>query len=112
MIKMKPREAFFGLKDEEERPLDIDLILQNRNKVYDEVILAHDKSKKQNLEYHNKTREQAPDLAANQIVYKQVQGIKKKTKAKYVPVTVTENNGRTFIDDSGKETHKDNVKRV
>lgn len=111
-IKMKPREAFYGIKDEQERPLDHDIMIQNRNKVYDEVILANDKSKKQNLEYHNKTREPAPQLAAEQVVYNKIQGIKRKTEAKFVPVRVVEDNGRTISDGSGRQIHKDNVKRI
>lgn len=91
-IKMKQREAF---NDDQERPLDMELMVQNRNKVYDDIILAHDKSKKQNLNDYNK-----------------VQGIKKKNKPNYLPIIAVENKGRILVDDSGREIHKENLKGI
>ena len=111
-IKLKPREVFYGLKDEQERPLDIDLIIQNRNKIYDEVILAHDKTKKQNLQYHNRNRESEPEFQQDQVAFNKTQGIKQKTKPQYLPIRVVEDNGRTLEDDSGREIHKENLKRI
>lgn len=78
-IKMKPREVFYGVKDGEERPLDVAQMLQNRNKIYDEVIIQHEKTKQQNLACHNRTREEGPQPECNKTVYKKVQSIKKKT---------------------------------
>lgn len=111
-IKLKPREAFYGLKDDQERPLQIEKIVESRNKLYDEIMLAHDKSNKRALDYHNINREPPPDLNPDQVAYNKIQGIKKKTKPMYSPVTVVDNKGRVFIDDNGREIHKDNVKRV
>ena len=77
-IELKPREAFYGLKDSQERPLNIEILVENRNKVYDEIILAHENSKQENLRYHNQSREAIPDFQETSTKYKRVQGIKKK----------------------------------
>ena len=111
-IKIKPREIFYGIKDSQERPLDMELMIANRNKIYDEVMLTHDKTKKQNLSYHNKNREVAPDFQQDTVAFKKVQGIKKKTLPMYSPVTVAENKGRLLVDDSNREIHKENIKRI
>lgn len=111
-IKLKPREAYLGLKDDQERPLETAKIIEARDKVYDEVMLAHDKSKKRLLAYHNQKREPAPDVTPEEVAFKKVQGIKRKTKPRYSPVIVAENNGRTLIDDNGREVHKENIKRI
>lgn len=111
-IKIKPREAFYGLKDGQERPLDIELMMQCRNKIYDEIALHHEKSKEKNLNYHNKNRESEPTFEANQTKFNRVQGIKQKTKPKYSPIIVAEDSGRLLVDDSGREIHKENIKRI
>ena len=41
------------------------MLVENRNKVYDEIILAHEKSKQENLRYHNQSREAIPDFQEN-----------------------------------------------
>lgn len=111
-IKMKPREAFRALRDGEDRPLDMELLVEARDKLYDEIMLEHDKSQKRNIEYHNRNREAAPDLAPDQVAFKKKQGIRKKTKPMYTAITVGDNKGRTLVDDSGREIHKDNIKRI
>lgn len=109
---LKPREIFFGLKDGHERPLDIDLMLAERNKFYDEVILANERTQSKNLAYHNKGREREPPIEENKTVYKKIQGIKRKTKERYQPTRAIEDKGRVVIDRSGREIHKANVKRM
>lgn len=44
--KLKPREIYFGIKDQDTRPLDIDEIIEKRNKLYDEVTLELKKNTK------------------------------------------------------------------
>lgn len=107
----KPREIFFGLKDGHERPLNIDLMLEEKNKFYDEVILANEKTQNKNLDYHNKHREEHPHIEENKTIFKRIQGIKRKTKRKYLPIRASEDKGRVIIDASGREIHKENVKR-
>lgn len=107
----KPREVFYGIKDGEERPLNIELMMQEKNKFYDEIILANEKTQNSNVTYHNKGREEAPNIKENEIIYKKIQGIRNKTKEKYLPTRAAEDNGRIVTDDSGREIHKDNIKR-
>lgn len=102
-IKVKPREAFYGLKDNQERPMQIEKIIEKRDQLYDEIILENEKSKKQALEFHNRGRDVAPDLVVDKVAFNKVQGIRKKTKSRYSPITVAENKGRVIVDDSGRE---------
>lgn len=109
--KFKPREIFYGLRDREERPLDITKILENRDKFFDEVIIQSNQTKSKNLGYHNQQREDPPAVATNDTVYNKVQGVRNKGREKYLPVTVVHDNGRTFTDHSDREIHKENIRR-
>lgn len=109
---LKPREIFFGLKDGHDRPLDMDLMLEERNKFYDEVILANQRTQNKNLTYHNKGRERQPPIEEDKTVHKRIQGIKRKTKERYQPTKAIEDKGRVILDRSGREIHKENVKRI
>jgi hypothetical protein len=109
---LKPREIFFGLKDGHERPLDLDLMLNERNKFYDEVILANERTQSKNLAYHNQGRERKPRINEDTTVYKRIQGIKRKTKERYQPTKAVEDQGRVILDRSGRPIHKENVKRL
>lgn len=109
--KLKPREVFYGIRDGEERPLDMIRILENRNKFFDEVIKQSDKTKSKNLEYHNETREDPPTVPTEGTVYNKVQGVRNKGRERYLPVTVVQDNGRTFTDHTGREIHKENIRR-
>lgn len=110
--KLKPREIFYGIKDGVERSLDISKMLEDRNKFYDEVILQLEKTKNRDLAYHNKKRQFPPAVEKDQVVFNRVQGIKKKTKEQFLPVTAIENKDRIVIESSGRQIHKENIKRL
>lgn len=110
--KLKPREIFFGIKDGEERPLDMDQILANRNKIYDDVVMQLERTQKKDLDQHNQNREEEPELQENEKVFHKVQGIKCKTKKKFDAVQVIQNRNKTFIDNSNRKLHKNNLKRL
>jgi serine/threonine-protein phosphatase PP1 catalytic subunit len=109
---LKPREIFYGLRDGEERPLNIGKMIEERNKFYDEVILANEKTRSRDLLYHNKDRERQPHIEQNKTIYKKVQGIKRKTKEKYFQTRAMEDRGRITLDSTGREVHKENIKRL
>ena len=109
--KLKPREVFFGLRDGVERPMNIDSIIAERNKLYDEVILTNEKSKSYNLDFHNKNRETPPILEPDQTIFNKIPGIKKKTKEQYISTKVVQDKERTFMNNT-REIHKDNIKRI
>ena len=58
--KMKPREIFYAIRDNEERALDINEIIEKRDKLYEEVILSSKKTQTRNLEQRNRCREKKP----------------------------------------------------
>ena len=108
---LTPKEVFYGIKDGEERSLDLEEILKNRNKIFDEVVLNLLKKQKQDLLNHNKNREVEITLQPNDTVYIARQGIRNKVQPMFVPVTVKENNNKTFTDEKDRKLHKANLKR-
>lgn len=110
--KLKPREIFFAVRDGDERHLDVEQMIENRDKFYDEVVLQLKKTQQKTHEQHNKHREEQPTLEPNGEVFHRIQGIKNKTNQRYLPVQVAEDKSKTFIDDSGRKLHKNNLKRV
>lgn len=76
VTNLKPQEVFYGIKEGDERPLNIERIIENRNKVFDEVILKLKEKQKITLDYQNATKETEPLLETDEIVYHRKQGIK------------------------------------
>lgn len=110
--KMKPFEVFFGVKDGEERPLDLDRMITHRNNNFEEVINQLITTQKKDLAYHNEGREEDPKLREDQEVGVRVQGIKRKTQAPFKNVIVSKDNRKTFIDARNSKLHKANLKRL
>lgn len=108
--KLTPKSVFLGIKENEERKIDLEEIIRNRDKIYDEVIVELQKKQKQDLKV-NKNREIEPTLEKDEIVYLERQGIRNKTKDCFEPVKVAENREKTFIDEKGRKLHKANLKR-
>jgi len=111
VTKMKPRELFFGIRENEERPLNLDLIIENRDRVFDKVIEELKKNQEKSLEYHNRDREKEPEFLDDETVFLKRQGVKSKTQPKFQNVKVTQNRRKTFVDSTGRKLHKANVKR-
>lgn len=56
VTKLKPIEVvFFGIKEEEERPLNLETILEIRNTIFDELILKLEQQQKKTNDYRNKS---------------------------------------------------------
>lgn len=107
----KPCEILFGQREEDDLPLDLDRLFENRQEITDEVMLKLDKNAKKNVDYHNKTREKEPNFQENEEVFNTIQGIKRKTKPKFKKVKVRENRFKTIITSSGIKFHKSKLKR-
>lgn len=110
--KLKPREIFFGVKDQDIRPLNIEEMIEKRNEFYDEVTLELKKTQKSTLDQRNKYRQDEPKLEPNDKAFHRVQGIKNKTAERYSAVHVVEDRTKTFVDDMNRRLHKNNLKRV
>lgn len=110
--KLKPREIHIGLKDGEERPLEIEKIIEARDCLYDEVILNMTASQQKQLTWHNKNREDPPPLDPGQSVQNKRQGIRKKTRELFDNVKVATDRHQTYVDDSRRKLHKSNLRRV
>lgn len=108
---LKPSEIFYGIKEGEERPLNIDDIITNREKNYDEVIIRLKEKQNADLTYHNKTREIEPHLNPNDEIYIARQGIKNKTKDPFIKGTVKKDRRKTFEDIKNRKLHKTKMKR-
>lgn len=108
---LKPREVFYGIREDEERPLNLELILENREKIFDEIVEKLEKNQRKDRENQNKTREEEPTLTSGEIVYVREQGIKSKTRNKFKATEVQNNNKKTFTDKNGRKHHKTKMKR-
>lgn len=108
---LKPIEIFYGVKEGEERPLNLDRILDNRNTIFDEIITRLELHQKKTLEPKNKFREMEPHMAENEEVYNRIQGIKNKRKPKFKKVSVRSDRRKTFIDHRNIKIHKSKIKR-
>uniref|UniRef100_A0AAG5CRQ8 RNA-directed DNA polymerase n=1 Tax=Anopheles atroparvus TaxID=41427 RepID=A0AAG5CRQ8_ANOAO len=67
-IKAKPIEVFFGIKDGDERPLNIDSIIRNRDVVFDDVIVNLKNYQNKCREKANVNKEDGPELKENESV--------------------------------------------
>lgn len=108
---MKPFEIFFGIKEGDERPLNIDDIITNRNKIYDEAIVHLKEKQNKDLNYHNKKLEIEPSLNPNDDVYVARQGIKSKTKNPFIINKVLKDRTKTFEDTKNRKLHKTKIRR-
>lgn len=111
-INLKPREAFLGIKDGEERPLNKQRLLQARDKFYDEVIVTMSKTQTNQHDYHNSNREKPPTLETGQLVFLQSQGIKSKRRNRFEPVVVQNDQMQTFVDENNRKLHKTKIHRI
>ena len=109
---MKPVEVFYGLKEGEERPLNLQLILENRNRLFDEVVEKITKYQNQTIGSHNKNRFVEPTFQENQSLYNKKQGIKSKKKPKYRIVKLKQDRRKTFTDYRDIVIHKTKLKRA
>lgn len=107
----KPAAVFYALKDDEVRPLDPTLVIENKEKFYDEICLELEKRKKL-TQALNRAKEEAPKLQEGEVVYVIRPGIKDKTQNKFVETTVKKDNNKTFIDSKNRKIHKNNMRRV
>lgn len=110
--KIKPRQAFYGIKDGEERPLDRERMLEARNKIYDEVVLQIAQTQQNQNAQRNPQREDPPILEPCQIVLTKRQGIKSKRQDKFNSVTVAQDRQQSFLDDNFRKLHKEKLRRI
>lgn len=109
--KLKPIEVFFGIKEGEERPLNLETILANRNQIFDEVVNRITHFQNKTIKKHNQNREAEPHLEENESVYNKIPGIKTKRKPRFRRLKVRRNHNKTFTDYRNIKVHKAKIKR-
>lgn len=109
--KLKPSEIFFGIKEGEERPLNIQAILENRNAFFDEIVQQLESYQKKTIDSHNKTRIEEPNFETGDPIYNKTAGIQNKRKRKFKRQVIRFNRRKTIIDDRNIKLHKANLKR-
>lgn len=108
--KRKPFEILFGQR-EEDTPLDIETLFQNRQDLVDEVTVQLEKTAKKDVDYQNKRREVEPNFEQDEEAFNSIQGIKKKTRPKFKKIKIRQNRHKTIIDSRGIKLHKSKIKR-
>lgn len=111
VTKLKPLEVFYGVKEGEERTLNLERILENRNHVFDEVVAKLEANQAKTIEARNRVREDAPKLKKREVIYNRIQGIRRKTKRRYKPQIVKKDRRKTYIDGRDIKLHKSKLKR-
>lgn len=109
--KLKPIEILFGIKEGEERPLNLQRILDNRNEVFDDVIEQLKTRQEKQIKYHNKSREDDPHFEPQDPIFVKTVGIPNKKKKKFKKQKVKTNRRKTVIDNRNIRLHKENIKR-
>lgn len=109
---LEPREFFYGIKDGTERPLDMDRMIEARNRLYDEAIFKITESQRKQHNWHNKEREDPPILEVDQQIYNKKQGFKSKTREQFENVRVAVDRNQSYEDNSQRKLHKGRMRRV
>lgn len=109
--QLKPIEVFFGIKDGEERPLNLQRILDNRNEIFDEIVQTLEIQQKKLIDRHNKNREIEPKFSERDPIFVKIPGIPNKKKPKFKRQTVRTNRRKTVVDYRNIHLHKSNLKR-
>lgn len=110
--KIKPREAFYGIKDGQERPLDHPKMIEARDKIYDEVVHQITVAQQKQNAQRNPSREDPPIIESGQIVLCERQGVKCKTQDKFKPTIVAEDGQQTLQDIDNRKIHKSRLRRL
>lgn len=111
VTNLKPTELFFGIKEGEERPLNLQIILENRNKIFDEIVLKLESKQKKAIDYHNRRRSDNPNFEVNEPIFVKTMGIPNKKRRKFRRQTTLSNRNKTVIDNRNIKIHKSNIKR-
>lgn len=109
--QLKPVEVFFGIKDGDERPLNLQRILDNRNEIFDEVVQQLESRQKKLIDSRNRTRADEPNFETGDPIYNKTAGIPNKRKRKFKRQTIRVNRRKTVIDTRNIKLHKTNLKR-
>lgn len=109
--KFTPNEIIFSSNVEKNLPINIEEIMEKKDKLYDQVIINLINKQKSDTKLHNKNTENNPNFQKDEIIYVDRKGIKNKTKNKFEPMTVKENNNKTVTVNDGRKIHKANIRR-
>lgn len=109
---MKPREILYAAKNGQERPIEMERLVELRDKLYDEVQVQLTKTQNSQNLYHNRKREDPPKLKQNELAYNRIQGVKSKIKDRYQQVRVRSNRKHTYKDILSRKLHKEKLRRI
>lgn len=105
-----PKELFYGIKNHEEVPVDLEERIRQKEKFYQEFLLQNTKIKQKALEKWNKNRETPEQFDENEIAYMRKRN-NLKHQERYKEIRINENRDVNIIDDTGQKIHKTKLKR-
>lgn len=108
---LRPIDIFYGIKEGEERDINLEKMLEARNKFYDEVILQLEQNQKKTRSYQNQAREEQPELKTGEEVFLKDHRVRNKQGDRFTPIRVDKDHRKTFTDDRGRRLHKSKIKR-
>lgn len=111
VLNLRPREVFYGIREGDERELNLERILENRDRIFDEIVEKLEQKQRKERENQNESREEEPKLNEGETAYIKEQGIRSKTRNKFKPIIVQTDRRKTFEDPEGRKHHKAKMRR-
>lgn len=108
--KLTPKELFFGFKNEDPVPEDLDERIRQKEEFYRIFSEQHAQKKLKDLEKLNRNREEPENFSLNDTVFERKRN-NLKHQPRYQKLKVTENRETNIIDESGRKIHKTKLKR-
>lgn len=103
----KPNEIIYGQGNFS----NVEEILQDKDKVFDEVILNLKEKQRKDLKFHNKNAVNV-DFEEGKNAFESRNKRKSKIQNRFEEIKIKENNKYTVTDDNGRKIHKSNLKQA
>jgi hypothetical protein len=108
--KLTPKELFFGFKNEDPIPEDLNERIKQKEEFYRIYSDKHKEKKLKDLEKLNHNREEPENFSQNDTVFERKRN-NLKHQERYREVKVVDNMQTNIIDENGRKIHKTKLKR-
>lgn len=86
-------------------------MIENRDTLFDEIMLKLGEYQKRTIDNHNKNRKDKPKFRKGDIIYNKISGIPNKRRNKFKKQVVKQNRKKTILDTRNIKLHKSKLKR-
>lgn len=107
---LTPRELYFGFRNEDPVPEDLEERIRKKEEFYRIFCMKHEANKSKDLEKLNKDREEPEEFLPGDSVYERKRN-NLKHEERYKEITVVDNMRTNILDENGRKIHKSKLKR-